>query len=60
MPWLLEMAMALSIILRHHLEGIIIFVLLTVNAIIGHMHSRGSQRAVEHSACLVGRVIHNH
>jgi len=47
MPWLLELAMALSFILRHYLEGIIIFVLLTVNAIIGHMHSRGSQKAVE-------------
>ena len=47
MPWLLELAMTLSFILRHYLEGIIIFVLLTVNAVIGHMHSRGSQRAVE-------------
>jgi H+-transporting ATPase len=47
MPWLLELAMGLSFILRHYLEGIIIFVLLTVNAIIGHMHSRGSQKAVE-------------
>lgn len=47
MPWLLELAMILSLILQHYLEGVIIFVLLTVNAIIGHMHSRGSQRAVE-------------
>ncbi|GLI53853.1 plasma-membrane proton-efflux P-type ATPase [Thermodesulfovibrio yellowstonii] len=47
MPWLLELAMVLSFILKHYLEGIIIFVLLTVNAIIGHMHARGSQRAVE-------------
>jgi H+-transporting ATPase len=47
MPWLLELAMGLSFVLRHYLEGIIIFVLLTVNAIIGHMHSRGSQKAVE-------------
>ena len=47
MPWLLELAMALSFILRHYLEGIIIFVLLTVNAVIGHVHSRGSQKAVE-------------
>jgi len=39
MPWLLELAMALSFILRHYLEGIIIFVLLTVNAVIGQMHS---------------------
>ena len=47
MPWLLELAMGLSFILRHNLEGIIIFVLLTVNAVIGHVHSRGSQKAVE-------------
>ncbi|MEW6002645.1 MAG: HAD-IC family P-type ATPase, partial [Nitrospirota bacterium] len=47
MPWLLELAMALSFILRHYFEGIIIFVLLTVNAVIGHMHSLGSQKAVE-------------
>jgi H+-transporting ATPase len=46
MPWLLELAMILSIILRHDLEGLIIFVLLTVNAVIGHLHARGSQRAV--------------
>lgn len=47
MPWLLELAMGLSFILRHYLEGIIIFVLLTMNAIIGHLHARGSQKAVE-------------
>ncbi|MCL5028071.1 MAG: plasma-membrane proton-efflux P-type ATPase [Bacteroidetes bacterium] len=47
MPWLLELAMALSFFLGHDIEGIIIFVLLTVNAIIGFMHSRGSQKAVE-------------
>jgi H+-transporting ATPase len=47
MPWLLELAMGLSFLLHHVLEGIIIFVLLTVNAVIGHIHSRGSQRAVE-------------
>jgi H+-transporting ATPase len=47
MPWLLELAMALSFSLKHEIEGIIIFILLTVNAIIGFMHSRGSQKAVE-------------
>ncbi len=47
MPWLLELAMGLSFILSHYLEGLIIFVLLTVNAVIGHVHSRGSQKAVE-------------
>ncbi|MBI4767447.1 MAG: plasma-membrane proton-efflux P-type ATPase, partial [Deltaproteobacteria bacterium] len=47
MPWLLELAMGLSFLLKHDLEGIIIFFLLTVNAVIGHLHSRGSQKAVE-------------
>jgi H+-transporting ATPase len=47
MPWLLELAMGLSLLLRHYLEGIIIFVLLTVNAVIGYIHSLGSQKAVE-------------
>ena len=31
MPWLLELAIALSILLGHFLEAIIIFTLLTVN-----------------------------
>jgi len=47
MPWLLELAMGLSFVLRHYLEGIIIFALLTVNALIGHIHSRGSQKALD-------------
>src|SRR4030043_2189612 len=47
MPWLLELAMGLSFVLRHYFEGIIIFVLLAINAIIGHIHSRSSQKAVE-------------
>ena len=47
MPWLLELAMALSFFLGHDIEGILIFALLTVNAVIGFMHSRGSQKSVE-------------
>lgn len=47
MPWLLELAMVLSILLGHKPEEIIIFALLTINAIIGFMQSRGSQKAVE-------------
>ena len=47
MPWLLELAMFLSFLLGHHLEGIIIFFLLTMNAVIGHLHSRSSQEALE-------------
>ncbi|MHB8481977.1 MAG: plasma-membrane proton-efflux P-type ATPase [Nitrospiria bacterium] len=47
MPWLLELAMALSLGLGHPLEGIIIFSLLTINAGIGYLHSRGSEKAVQ-------------
>jgi H+-transporting ATPase len=47
MPWLLELAMVLSFIVNRYLEGAIIFVLLTVNAVIGYIHSRGSQKALE-------------
>jgi H+-transporting ATPase len=47
MPWLLELAMALSFLLSHHLEGIIILVLLTFNAIIGQVHSLGSRKTAE-------------
>ncbi len=47
MPWLLELAMLLSFLLDRPLEGIIILILLTINATIGYIHSRNSQRAVE-------------
>ena len=47
MPWLLELAMGLSFILGHYLEGTLIFALLTVNAVIGHFHSLSSQKAVD-------------
>jgi H+-transporting ATPase len=47
MPWLLELAIGLSFILGHYLEGLIIFALLTLNAVIGHKHSSSSQKAVE-------------
>jgi H+-transporting ATPase len=47
MPWLLELAMGLSLILGHYLEGIMIFALLTLNAVIGHKHSSSSQKTVE-------------
>jgi H+-transporting ATPase len=47
MPWLLELATVLSVILNHYLEAGIIFSLLTINTIIGQMQSRGSQLALE-------------
>ncbi|MGW8114024.1 plasma-membrane proton-efflux P-type ATPase [Caproicibacterium sp. NSD3] len=47
MPWLLEFAMMLTIFVKHYTEGILIFALLTVNAVIGFVQSRNSQKAVE-------------
>jgi len=47
MPWLLELAVVLTVVLQHYVESIIIFVLLTVNAVIGYLQSRNSQKAVE-------------
>jgi len=47
MPWLLESAMVLSYILGHYLELVIVFGLLTMNAIIGFLHTRSSRRALD-------------
>jgi magnesium-transporting ATPase (P-type) len=47
MPWLLELAIVLSFVLKHYLESGIIFVLLTINTVIGYIQSRGSQRVLE-------------
>jgi H+-transporting ATPase len=47
MSWLLELAIVLSIVLKHYLEAVIIFALLTINTVIGQIQSRGSQRALE-------------
>ena len=46
MPWLLEIAIILSYFLGHYLEAIIIFILLTVNVIIGFIHARHSQKVL--------------
>ena len=48
MPWLLELAMLLSFIVGHYIEVIIIFILLTLNVIIGFIHDRNSQKALEY------------
>jgi len=47
MPWLLEFAIVLTVILKHYTESGIIFTLLTINAIIGYLQSQNSQKAVE-------------
>jgi H+-transporting ATPase len=46
MPWLLEIAMVIAFLLSHYFEGVIIFSLLTTNAIIGYMHTRSSQKVI--------------
>ena len=47
MPWLLELTMALSYVIGHYLEMVIVFALLTTNAIIGFHHTRSSLKALE-------------
>ena len=47
MPMLLEIAMVLALILHHYFEGIIVFILLTSNAVIGQVHSIGSKKVME-------------
>ncbi|MFZ3085511.1 MAG: plasma-membrane proton-efflux P-type ATPase, partial [Candidatus Hydromicrobium sp.] len=47
MPWLLELTMILSGFLGHYTELIIIFVLLTINAAIGFINNRKSQKAIK-------------
>jgi len=47
MPWLLELSIVLSGVLGHYVEAAIIFILLTINAVIGFTHSRHSQRVLE-------------
>ena len=47
MPWLLELAIVLSCVLGRYVEAAIIFVLLTINVVIGFIHSRRSRRVLE-------------
>jgi H+-transporting ATPase len=46
MPWLLEAAMILSLILGHLVEAVMVFALLSVNAAIGYRHERDSRNAI--------------
>jgi H+-transporting ATPase len=48
MPWSLELAIVLSVLVSHVIEAIIIFTLLTINVTIGFMHSRHAQRVLEY------------
>ena len=47
MPWLLEFAIVLTVILNRYTESVIIFTLLTLNAVIGNVQSQNSQKAVK-------------
>jgi H+-transporting ATPase len=47
MPWMLELAIVLTLVLGHYTESIIIFLLLTMNAVIGYLQSQNSQKAVQ-------------
>jgi H+-transporting ATPase len=47
MPWLLELAIVLSVVLKHYPEAGIIFALLTINTVVGQIQAHGSQRALE-------------
>lgn len=47
MPWLLEIAMVLALAIGHTTEALVIFVLLTVNAVIGQVQSASANHAVE-------------
>jgi H+-transporting ATPase len=47
MPWLLELAILLSYLLKHYLEATIIAVLVVINAVIGFLHHSSSQRSLE-------------
>ena len=47
MPWLLEFAMVLTLAVGHVTEAVIIFALLTLNAVVGQVQAGNSRRAVE-------------
>ncbi|MEN6621828.1 MAG: plasma-membrane proton-efflux P-type ATPase [Smithella sp.] len=47
MPWLLELTMILSYALGHILEAVIIFILLSINAVIGYWNEHNSRKALD-------------
>ena len=47
MPWLLEIAIVLAAFLGHVTESVIIFLLLSINAVIGFMHQHNASKALE-------------
>jgi H+-transporting ATPase len=47
MPWLLELTIMLSYATGRYLEAVIVFALLTINAVIAFQHTRSSTKALE-------------
>jgi H+-transporting ATPase len=47
MPWLLEVAILLSLIIGHTIEAIIIACLLVINAVVGFIHHESSRKVLE-------------
>jgi len=47
MPWLMEAAIILTIVIGHNLEAFLVFILLIINALISYIHGTNSQKAVE-------------
>ncbi|MEM0021737.1 MAG: plasma-membrane proton-efflux P-type ATPase [Fervidicoccaceae archaeon] len=47
MPWLLEIAIALSLIIGHTIEAVIIAALLVINSIVGFAHQHSSKKVLE-------------
>ena len=47
MPWLLELTIILSLLLNHLIDAIVVFVLLTINVVVGFINSDHSQKALE-------------
>jgi len=47
MPWLLEIAIILSLFIGHVVEAVIITLLLVINAVIGFLHHESSRKVLE-------------
>lgn len=46
-PWLLELAIVVSVVLKDYLDAIIIFILFMINSVLGQIQARNSQRVLE-------------
>jgi H+-transporting ATPase len=46
-PWLLELAIVVSVLLKDYLDAIIIFILFMINSVLGQIQARNSQKVLE-------------